>query len=71
MTGVGRRDLRYCPRCGKAMFLGQIKAKFGPLPETRQYRCSDCQCVVEEEIDRDQPFKFAGLANWPSARLVN
>jgi hypothetical protein len=71
-SGGGRRDVKQCPRCGTAMFLDQIKAKFGPLPETRQYRCTDCRCVVEEEIDRDgHAFKFAGLAGWPGARLVN
>jgi hypothetical protein len=73
MIGAGRRDLKHGPRGGTTMFLEQGKAKFGPLPETRQYRCSDCRCMVEEEIDRDgHPFSaFAGLSNWPGARLIN
>jgi DNA-directed RNA polymerase subunit RPC12/RpoP len=72
MTGVGRRHLKRCPRCGTTMFIEQIIAKFGPLPETHRYRCSDCHCVAEEEIDQDgHPLKFAGLAGWPGARLVN
>ena len=54
------------------MALEQIMAKFGPLPESRRYRCPKCRCVVEEEIGRDgYPLQFFGLANWPGARLVN
>ena len=73
-SGAGRRDLKQCPRCGTTMFLDQIMAKFGPLPETRRYRCPDCRCVVEEEIDRDghplSAIRFAGLADWLGTRRV-
>ena len=64
----GRGDLKPCPRCGTTMFLSTIMAEFGPLPELRRYRCPECRCVVEEEIDRGgrtlSPIKFAGLAYW-------
>jgi len=49
-----RRDQKPCPRCGTAMFLAKIMGEFGPLPETRRYRCPECRCVVEEGIDRDK-----------------
>jgi hypothetical protein len=74
MSDVGRRDLKQCPRCGTTMLLEQIMAKFGPLPETRRYRCPECRCVVEEEIDRDgHPLSaIAGLADWLGiGRVVN
>jgi predicted nucleic-acid-binding Zn-ribbon protein len=72
MTGIGRRDLKQCPRCGKTMLLEQEMAKFGPLPEARRYRCPECRCVVEEEIDRDgHPLSaIAGLADWLGTRRV-
>jgi ribosomal protein S27AE len=74
MTDVGRRDMKHCPRCGATMFLEQVMAKFGPLPETRRYRCPKCRRVVEEEIDRDRrplsAIKFTGLADWLGTRRV-
>jgi hypothetical protein len=51
MTDIGRRDVKHCPGCGRTMFLMQVMATFGPLPETRRYRCSECPCVVDEEIE--------------------
>jgi hypothetical protein len=69
-----RRDLKPCPRCGTTMVLVRVMAEFGPLPETRRYRCPECRCVVEEEIDRNgQPLsaiKFAGLSGWLGTRRV-
>jgi hypothetical protein len=74
MTGAGRRDLKQCPRCRTTMFLDQVMAKFGPLPETRRYRCPECHVVVEEEIDRDghplSAIRFVGLADWLGIRRV-
>jgi hypothetical protein len=56
------------------MFLEQVLAKFGPLPETRQYWCPECHDVAEEEIDRDgralSTIRFAGLADWLGTRRV-
>jgi hypothetical protein len=56
------------------MFLEHVTEKFGPLPETRGYRCPECRCVLEEEVDRDgqavSPIKFAGLADWLGIRRV-
>jgi predicted nucleic-acid-binding Zn-ribbon protein len=64
-SGVDRRYLKQCPRCGTTMFLEHVMAKFGPLPETHRYRCPECRCVGEEEIDRDghplSAIKFAGV----------
>jgi hypothetical protein len=71
-SGVHPRDL--CPRCGTAMVLVHIMAKFGPLPETRRYRCTECPCVLDEELDRDghplSAIKFASLAEWLGTRRV-
>jgi hypothetical protein len=71
-SGVRRTDL--CPRCETAMVLVQTMAQFGPLPETRRYRCTECPCVLDEEVHRDgQPIsaiKFAGLTDWLGSRRV-
>jgi hypothetical protein len=56
------------------MFLAKIMEEFGPVPETRRYRCPECRCVVEEDVDRDGQrlsiIKFAGLAGWLGTRRV-
>lgn len=56
------------------MVLVRIMPEFGPLPETRRYRCSECRCVVEEETDRDghplSAIRFTGLADWLGTRRV-
>jgi len=69
-----RRDLKRCPRCGTAMFLEQIMAKFGPLPETWRYYCPNCRDVVEEDIGRDgrtlSAISFAEPGDWPGTRRV-
>jgi hypothetical protein len=56
------------------MFLEHVREKFGLLPETRGYRCPECRCVLEEEVDRNgQPvsaIKFEGLADWLGSRRV-
>jgi hypothetical protein len=74
ISDIGRCDLKQCPRCDTTMLLDQIMAKFGPLPETRRYRCPECHCVVEEEIDRNghplSAIKFAGLPDWLGTRRV-
>jgi DNA-directed RNA polymerase subunit RPC12/RpoP len=71
-----RRDLKRCAQCGTTMFLEHVTEQFGPLHETRGYRCPECRCVVEEEVDRDgnplSAIKCAGLADWfGSRRVVN
>jgi len=58
------------------MFLERMMPEFGPLPETRRYRCPSCRYAIEEEIDREghpmSAIEFAGLADWfVSRRLVN
>ena len=44
---------KYCPRCTTMMVLERIAPKFGPLPELRTYKCLECRCVVEEDIELD------------------
>jgi hypothetical protein len=70
----GRRDLKQCPRCGTTMLIQHMIAKFGPLPETRRYRCPNCRCVIEEEVDRNghplSAIKFVGSAEWLGTRRV-
>jgi predicted nucleic-acid-binding Zn-ribbon protein len=73
-SASGRRDFKQCPRCGTTMLLERIMAKFGPLPETRRYKCPECRCVAEEEIDRAgsllSAIRFTGLADWLGTRRV-
>jgi hypothetical protein len=56
------------------MFLERMMPEFGPLPETRRYRCSNCRYGIEEEIDREgrliTAIKFIGLAEWLGTRRV-
>jgi hypothetical protein len=47
-----RDGLKYCPRCAAVLVLQRIAPKLGPLPELRIYKCLQCGCVVEEDIDR-------------------
>jgi hypothetical protein len=44
---------KYCPRCTTMMVLERVAPKFGPLPEMRTYKCLQCGCVVEEDIELD------------------
>ena len=48
----GREGQKYCPKCNTMMVLERIAPKFGPLPELRTYKCLQCGCMVEEDIDR-------------------
>jgi hypothetical protein len=70
----GRRDLKRCPWCRTTMFLDQITASFGPLPETWRYYCPNCRDVVEEDIGRDgrtlSAIRFAEPDDWPGTRRV-
>jgi len=70
----GRRERKECPRCSTTMFLERMMPEFGPLPETRRYRCSNCRYAIEEEIDREgrllTAIKFTGLADWLGTRRV-
>jgi hypothetical protein len=43
---------KYCPRCTTMMVLERVAPRFGPLPELRTYKCLQCGCVVEQDIDR-------------------
>ena len=43
---------KYCPRCATMMVLERVAPRFGPLPELRTYKCLQCGCVVEQDIDR-------------------
>ena len=48
----GKRDAqKYCPKCATVMVLERVAPKFGPLPEQRTYKCLQCGCEVEEDID--------------------
>ena len=71
---IGRRERRQCPRCSTTMFLERMMPEFGPLPETRRYRCPNCRYAIEEEINREgllvSAIEFAGLANWLGSRRV-
>jgi len=74
VSDVDRHDLKRCPRCSETMFLYHIMPKFGPVPETWKYRCPECRCVVEEDIDEDghrlSAIKFAGLVDWMGTRRI-
>lgn len=43
---------KYCPRCTTMMVLERVPPRFGPLPELRTYKCLQCGCVVEQDIER-------------------
>src|SRR5262245_31137969 len=74
ISDVGHHDLKQCPRCRATMFLHQILPKFGPVPETWKYRCPECRCVAEVDMDEDghpvSAIKLAGLSDWLGTRRV-
>jgi hypothetical protein len=60
-SGDAARDLaepakghepKYCSRCATMMVLVRVAPQFGPLAELRTYKCLQCGCVVEEDIER-------------------
>jgi hypothetical protein len=52
-TGQGKGEPhKYRPRCGTLMVLARVAPKFGPLPELHTYKCLQCGCGIEEEVDR-------------------
>jgi hypothetical protein len=47
-----REPHKYYPGCRTLMVLERAVPKFGPLPESRTYKCIQCGCVIEEDINQ-------------------
>jgi hypothetical protein len=46
---------KYCPKCATLMVLERVKPTFGPLTESRVYKCLRCGSVVDETIQAGLP----------------
>ena len=40
------------------LVLERIAPRFGSLPEMRTYRCLQCTCVVEQDVERRRSLMF-------------
>ena len=46
---VDQHFLLLCPQCKSIMSLERIVPKLAPLPELREYKCSNCGIILKRE----------------------